>query len=302
MSNNQGNTSLDINHLPDQELLDRAKEAGAKGFFDHAHNLATLLNARLDKNTILHRELEIFFAELIERKSNKKNIDIMVFGDSLSLPQPEYLKKYDPILNPFLSTKLEGTYPVKLERDLSSIMPERDFRVTNLSKRGYTVRDLVDMRHDVFCWYNPDIVIFHIGLVDAFPRGEKLDEQKTSLDDFDNFFNSIMKFRDTTCPEKTCIFVDISPTNKNIAQKYPAYLQHIKDYNEVFKNLSSQYRNTTCLHMETMFDKSSPYDLLHFDGQHLSVQGHEKVAFALTHIIQNQMKSWTDIAQSHEKI
>lgn len=275
------------NCLSDSELFDRARHAVSEGFLDHSLNMCQILEKRLinDVDNELWHDIQLMIGSIKEKINNKKTLDVIILGDSLSLPRPENLREYDASFNPFLSTRYKDTYPVVLEGLLQQLLPDSEIKVINLSKRSYTVLDLVDMRHDVFCWYNPDVIIIQVGLVDCFPRGKELNQQNVTINDFERYMNLVVEFRNQACPSKKCIFIGVSPTDKKTASKFPTFPEYVSAYNQVIQSLCENGDNLFYLDMYSLFDEESPYELLHYDAQHLSTVGHNMVAGSLLRLL-----------------
>ncbi len=241
---------------------------------------------KVDDSLINKRKL--LAEELIKECVNKNNFLVTIAGDSLSLPRPWYLKKFDPELNPFLATKYFDTYPQILENILSDRLSFKKVRVNNsLAQRGFNITSLTARLPDIFSYYDPDLVIIQVGIVDCWRRGENLDKQDVPLPKYLRHLQKIIDYRDKACPNKPLILMGLCPTDPKLYKRNSGMNQIIEEYNNAIRDAIKSKVGITFFNTGALMNMDDPYSLIHRDGIHFSTSGHTLIAKALGNMIVN---------------
>jgi lysophospholipase L1-like esterase len=275
--------SSSVNYNEKIACIDKAID---EGMYHHAKRWIQSLDA-LDVSDGIEKQ------RLSEKLSNalkaKDSFKILICGDSLSLPRPFYNKQYDVESDPFLSTSLESTYPCLLERLITQdVLPIKQVRSFNLSQRAATIRDLLEKRDDIFCYYVPDVVILQVGIVDCWVRNLEMNEKFASIDEFRDIYEQLISYKLRVCPDVCLILCGIAPTVEEISHVHKLMPPIIKQYNEVIQKTAEKF-DQHFLDTTKLFNKDTPYDLIHHDGIHLSTNGHKIFAESLVNIIVNDI-------------
>lgn len=210
---------------------------------------------------------------------------VLIIGDSLSLPRDE--------------VQYEETWPYLLSEKSGE-----NFHVINLSRRASTTKRLDIEGKDVFEYYNPDIVIIQLGIVDCSPRlmgsmeskivsllpkllrkkyisiikkvrnrSEK--RVKVKLNHYRKYLlNYIKKVNEYNCK---IICLKIGNVGKSTLVKNPKINISIENYNNVLKEICSSFD----LQFIDPFFNSSDVNKGEYtidDGYHLSAKGNQVIS------------------------
>ncbi|VEP18100.1 Putative iron-regulated protein (modular protein) [Hyella patelloides LEGE 07179] len=279
------------NHPNIVDFLSLTEQALAQSLLDKAEQYLNSFDNSIKKNT--HNEISdsllnkrhVLAEKLIIARQNKKNFLILIAGDSLSQPVPWNLKKFDPELNPFMATKYFDTYPQILEDIISDRLFSKKVRVNNsLAQRGFGITSLTARLPEIFSYYDPDIIIIQVGVVDCWLRGNNLERQNVPLPQYRQKLSKILRYKDKACPNKPLILMGISPTNPKLYQRNTGMNQIIEDYNNSIQQIAQETGNTF-FDTSALMDADNPHKLIHQDGINFSTSGHRMVAQALGDLI-----------------
>jgi lysophospholipase L1-like esterase len=157
---------------------------------------------------------------------------IVLAGNSLSLPRPHRIKQFDPSEERELAIHYEETYSDLLEKGLRSLYPNRHVSVQNRSQRGYTIVDVLQQFDDHLYYFQPNLIIMHIGVVDCWYRKELDGRTYVNIQNFTKNYLTIinrMKLR----PETKLLVIGIAPTTARMEERYPGIREQIGEYNHV---------------------------------------------------------------------
>lgn len=219
---------------------------------------------------------------------------ILIIGDSSVMPRDDvgYMETY--------------IYHLRENHD--------NFHVINKSQRGHSVDDIYANRKDYLTnGFNPDIIIFHYGIVDSFPRpipsGRKINYIYQLLAyvkiDFDTIlkkiklyylFSNIFNFKTVNInvfKNKTYDLVNIA---KNIGAKKIILLgiikpskilnrvkiaqEEVNKYNKIFQQIATEHEEVTYIDNYDMTDLDTLWD-----GHHFTATGMFKIYKKIIEII-----------------
>lgn len=279
------------NHSSIVDFLSLTEQALAQSLLDKAEQYLNSFDSSIKDNT--HNEIsnsllnkrQLLTEKLITARKNKKNFLILIAGDSSSQPVPCNLKKFDPELNPFMATKYFDTYPQILEDILRDRLYFKKVRVNNsLAQRGFGITNLTARLPEIFSYYDPDIIIIQVGVVDCWLRGNNLERQNVPLPQYRQKLAKILQYKAKACPNKPLILMGISPTNPKLYQRNTGMNQIIEDYNNSIQQIAQETGNTF-FDTSALMDADNPHKLIHQDGISFSTSGHRMVAQALGDLI-----------------
>lgn len=204
---------------------------------------------------------------------------ILVLGDSLGLPRPHRINNYS-FNDRTLAVTYDQTYPAQLTKLLKGKL-YNDFEVINRSKRSCTLRDIVSEFVDYFFFYEPNLIVLQIGIVDCWLRENN--RQNVPIQDFELYITKILKWMSYR-KEVKLIIVGINQTSNKMEERYPGINLEIKKYNSVYQkfvdNKTVFYIDThEFIHSENLFDYLLP------DDQHFNPNGNFQVAMHLSKFI-----------------
>lgn len=206
---------------------------------------------------------------------------ILILGDSLGLPRPHRINNYSP-LEQELAVSYEQTYSSIIQRSLlESFKLEPYFEVINRSRRFCTLRDIDAEFADYLFFYEPDIIVLQIGIVDCWFREGRT--QMVNSEDFQNYLNNILKMLSL---RQNCflIIVGISPTSSKMDERHSGLNAEISKYNQIYKAVVDNKR-IFYIDMEQYVDPTDVHKYLLPDDHHLNPDGNQLVANDLLRLI-----------------
>lgn len=214
---------------------------------------------------------------------------VLVLGDSLGLPRPYKMQNYSPTEKE-LAVSYDQTYPSILQKELlEKFRSEPYFEVVNRSKRFCTLKDIASEFTDYLFFYEPDIIVLQIGIVDCWFRESKM--QIVNSEEFKGYLNKIMLMLSLR-PNCYLIIVGISPTSIKMDERYPGLNKEIKKYNNIYKDCVDNKR-FFYIDMEKYVEPANVYKYLLLDDHHLNPQGNrlvaEKILKIIHSLVYNQM-------------
>lgn len=205
---------------------------------------------------------------------------ILILGDSLGLPRPHRMNDYSPE-ETNLAVSYEQTYPSIIQRQLL-LENTSYFEVINRSKRSCTIRDIANEFSDYLFFYQPDIIVLQVGIVDCWFREGK--KQFVNSYDFKNYLDSIisrLQFR-TNCK---LIIVGISPTSVKMDKRYAGLNDEIKKYNDIYIKCVD-YNQIFYVNLEEFINPFNLSEYILPDDHHLNPKGNKLVAGEVLNIIE----------------
>jgi lysophospholipase L1-like esterase len=215
---------------------------------------------------------------------------ILIAGDSLGLPRPHRMNNYNP-KEKELAVHYENTYGYILEKKLRGAYPENNVHVINRSQRFLTIKNIFNQIVDHAYFFEPDVLILHVGIVDCWFRNELNGGQMTPINDFKKYLLEIVKVIRNR-PNTKMVIIGISPTSLKMDNRYHGQNKEIHKYNMVFKDFVD-YQQIFYIDMEKQIDINNIHEYLLPDDHHLNIIGNKLVANLLEKLlsafIENEM-------------
>lgn len=206
---------------------------------------------------------------------------VLVLGDSLGLPRPHRINNYLPSEKE-LAVSYEQTYPSIIQRDLlGKFNVEPYFEVINRSRRFCTLKDVDSEFADYLFFYEPDVIVLQIGIVDCWFREGR--RQEVNSVDFEKYLKKIMLMLSLR-PNCFLIIVGISPTSVKMDERYTGTNKEIKKYNNIYKEYIDNKR-VFYIDMEKNVDPIDIHKYILPDDHHLNPHGNKLVADEILKII-----------------
>lgn len=208
---------------------------------------------------------------------------ILITGDSLGLPRPEKIKSFKPSITKKMLISYADTYSYLLQKNLQEKHSNHNFYVINRCQRLSTIKSVEKTFSDHLFFFQPDIIVMQVGIVDCWFREKFNGKQYIDIDKFKVYYNKIiskLKLR----PETLFIIIGICPTSLEMNKRYPGILVEIKKYNNVLKS-NADNKQIFYIDMEKNIDPANPFKYLHYDHHHLNKEGNILVAQELEVII-----------------
>ncbi|MFT9819919.1 GDSL-type esterase/lipase family protein [Lysinibacillus sp. NPDC056185] len=153
--------------------------------------------------------------------------------------------------------------------------------VINRATRACTIKHVNQGFIDYLCFYEPDIIVLQIGIVDCWIRENG--KQFVSKGEFFNSMNGIVDLLKKR-PNGQMIIVGICPTSEKMESRYPEINQEINFYNNIYK----QFLNEKQIHfidMEQFIKSTAISTYLLPDDQHINPNGNKLVATEVIKIV-----------------
>lgn len=210
---------------------------------------------------------------------------ILALGDSLGLPRPYKIKEYAPIEQQ-LAVPYSNVHSSILHRALINQFGQNQVvEVINRARRFTTIKDVYNEFWDHLFYFEPNILILQVGIVDCWLRDYLENQQLVRFELFEIYLKAILKllsFR-KNC---TLILVGICPSSKKMYQRYQGMENEIQKYNIALKKATEQ-QHVFYIDMEKNISPNNPHQYLLLDDIHLNTLGNELVAKECFEIIKN---------------
>lgn len=207
---------------------------------------------------------------------------ILVLGDSLGLPRPHRITNYSPSEKE-LAVNYENTYSSLMQQYFfNEYKNEKYFEIINRSKRMCTIRDVSNEFNDYLFFYEPDIIVLQIGIVDCWFRENR--RQMVPKAEFEAHVSSIVSRLDLR-PNCKLIIVGICPTSIKMDQRYPKLNLEISKYNDIYMKFVD-YNKIFCVNMENLIDPTHLNEYILPDDHHLNPKGNKLVAGEVLKLIE----------------
>lgn len=205
---------------------------------------------------------------------------IVVLGDSLGLPRPHRINAYSPE-ELDLAVSYEQTYSSIIQKKLFEQYKGTFFEVINRSRRSCTIREIAREFSDYLFFYEPDVIILQVGIVDCWFRENR--KQIVNIKEFEMHLNSIVKVLKSR-PKCKLIIVGISPTSLKMDTRYPRLNTEIKKYNDIYISVVN-HNEIFYVNLENFIEPSNLSEYILPDDHHLNPKGNELVAEEILKII-----------------
>lgn len=208
---------------------------------------------------------------------------ILVAGDSLGLPRPHRINNYSPNEKE-LAVAYENTYSSIINRELLEHFNMNPLvEMINRSRRFQTIKNVFAEFTDHLFFYEPDVIIMHVGIVDLWFRENLGGKQMIEKEIYKQYFLNILKLLKLR-PNCKIIIVGISPTSLKMEKKYPGINCEIRLYNQILKS-QVDHKTIFYIDMENYVDSKDPNQYLLPDDHHLNKEGNKLVAEKLIYLI-----------------
>jgi len=137
---------------------------------------------------------------------------ILVAGDSLGLPRPHRINSYSPDETE-LAVSYENTYSSILNKELLDYYKmEPNIEVINRSRRFQTIKNVTEEFADHLFFYEPDVIIMQVGIVDCWFRENLSGKQMVDRESYKQYLLKILELL-AHRPACKVIIIGISPTS-----------------------------------------------------------------------------------------
>lgn len=201
---------------------------------------------------------------------------ILVAGDSLGLPRPHRINSYSPDETD-LAVSYENTYSSILNKELLDYYKMEPYiEVINRSRRFQTIKNVTEEFGDHLFFYEPDVVIIQVGIVDCWFRENLCGKQMVDRESYKQYLSKILELL-AHRPLCKVIIIGISPTSVKMQKKFPGINREIRLYNQVLKS-SVDHKTVFYIDMEKHIDPQQAQKYLLPDDSHLNKEGNQLVA------------------------
>ncbi|CAH1192864.1 hypothetical protein PAECIP111893_00347 [Paenibacillus plantiphilus] len=208
---------------------------------------------------------------------------ILISGDSLALPRPHNPKTYDYGTETELAVNFHDTYGSLLQFGLQKLYPNAPIQVTNRAQRASTIVHIFNNLQDHLFFFQPDVFILHVGLVDCWIRPELETKQYVQIDSFISYYHSLLHYIQKK-PKTKCIIIGICPTSEKMYNRYPGLDNEIKKYNLILNQADEQ--QFFFIDMNKHLESEPLNQYLLPDDQHLNKSGNKLIYKQTLKIIQ----------------
>ncbi|WP_342600375.1 SGNH/GDSL hydrolase family protein [Psychrobacillus sp. FSL H8-0483] len=208
---------------------------------------------------------------------------ILVAGDSLGLPRPNRINNYSPDETE-LAVAYENTYSSIVNKNLLEHFKMDPFiEMINRSRRFQTMKNVYEEFTDHLFFYEPDVIIIQVGIVDCWFRESLNGKQMVDKVSFEKYLSNILMLLNMR-PLCKLIIIGISPTSKKMEKKFVGINSEIRLYNEILK-AHVDNKNVFYVDMEKHVDSEQTQRYLLPDDHHLNRDGNKLVAEQLICIL-----------------
>jgi len=201
---------------------------------------------------------------------------ILVAADSLGLPRPHRINNYSPNETD-LAIYYENTYSSIINKELLNYYKMDPYiEVINRSRRFQTIKNVNDEFADHLFFYEPDVIMMHVGIVDCWFRENLEGKQMVDRKNYQQYFLNILELLKNR-PSCKLVIVGIAPTSIKMQKRYPGINREIRLYNQVLKS-SVDNKTVFYIDMEKHVDPHRTQKYLLPDDSHLNQEGNKLVA------------------------
>lgn len=208
---------------------------------------------------------------------------ILITGDSLALPRPYFINDYNPAKDHELAVSYDQTYGSLLQKELSQLYPEKYIELINRGQRAFTIKHVENQIIDHTYFFEPDIIILHVGIVDCWFRAELNSKQYVDIQSFEKAAQHIVNIINSTKTTKI-IIIGICPTSMKMERRNKGLLKEITKYNEVFKKYI-EHNRIFYVDMEKHINPNNPHKYLLPDDHHLNRDGNYLIFNELKNLV-----------------
>lgn len=208
-------------------------------------------------------------------------MNLLIAGDSLALPRPHRINNYH--FEKELAVHFNETYGYLIQMELQKIVTDKMLTITNRSRRAATIKHIHQEIVNHIFYFNPDVLILHVGIVDCWIRPELEQKQHVLLEEFAKYYLDIISYVKKR-PEMKCIIIGACPTSNKMEDRTPGLLLEIMKYNFVLKS-EADSQQIFYVDMEQHVSSDDPHKYLLPDDHHLNKDGHALVSKLILNVI-----------------
>lgn len=208
---------------------------------------------------------------------------ILIAGDSLTLPRPYRINEFNPENDKELAVHYHETYGSLLQKELNRLYPNKYFEVINRGQRAFTIKHVVNQIFDHVYYFQPNIFILHVGIVDLWFREELNGGQYVNLSSFEENVQKVIKIINSVQNMKL-IIIGIAPTSLKMNKRYKNILLEISKYNNVYKKYVD-FNQIFYIDLEKHIRPEDPHKYLLYDDHHLNREGNKLIFNKLKNLI-----------------
>lgn len=208
-------------------------------------------------------------------------MNILITGDSLALPRPHRINNYK--LEEELAVHFHDTYGYLVQAALQNKFPDKMITVTNRAQRAATIKDIHREGGNHIFFFQPDVLIVQVGIVDCWIRPELEQLQYVKLPEFIRYYLELIQMIKQR-PKMKVIFIGICPTSEKMEGRTPGLLSEIMKYNLALKSRVDN-EQIFFIDMDEHVSSKDPHRYLLPDDHHLNKAGNALVADKIVNII-----------------
>ena len=226
------------------------------------------------------------------KKINKRTEFLVLFGtDSLANPRIWNVHSEDGGgSRQELAVDFMKTYPILLQEKIKDYFSMNDVVTNVYANRGSGYGMLVVRAADFFHFYFPkdnkaDLTIFQAGISECWLKDDG--KPRVSTETFESNVKKIMDIKKRHDPDNPSIFISIMPTTQKYQKRQPKQNTIIAEWNQILKD--NLIDNCFYVDVEKFFYENPDLQeiMVHPDGHHLNIEGHEIYAQLLLNTIKN---------------
>ncbi|MEN2768683.1 SGNH/GDSL hydrolase family protein [Ornithinibacillus xuwenensis] len=208
---------------------------------------------------------------------------VLFIGDSLGLPRPHRINKYAPNEKE-LAVAYEETYSSIINMELVRKYNLNPYvEVINRCKRFYTIKNVYEEFSDHLFFFEPDVIVMQVGIVDCWFREELKGKQLVSKDNYEIYLKNILTLLEHR-PNCRLIIIGIAPTSTKMEDRFNGINQEIATYNTILKSKINN-KNVFYVDMEKYIKPDSVHEYLLPDDHHLNKYGNKLLAELIQDIL-----------------
>ncbi len=181
--------------------------------------------------------------------------------------------------NRTMAVAWDQTYGRVVRSLLLELDPGLEVEIVNRARRFFSIREVLAEATDHLYFFEPDVVILHVGIVDLWPREELQWKSRTPPDEF---LDSCRQLASIVAqqPQTKLIILGVCPSSAKMYGRYPGLQELIATYNHILLDQADANQIFYIHPLEFMSDQNLGAHLLP-DDQHLNVEGHRGFARAI---------------------
>lgn len=214
---------------------------------------------------------------------------ILFIGDSLGLPRPHKINKYSPSEKE-LAVAYEDTYSSIINFELlKKYKLDPYIEVINRAKRFYTIKDIKNEFADHLFFFEPDVIVIQVGIVDCWFRDHLNGKQMVGIEEFEKYLMNILNLLKQR-PNCRLVIIGIAPTSTKMDNRYKGINKEISSYNEIIK---SNINHSTIFYvdLEKHIRPTTINEYLLPDDNHLNKKGNRLLSKLLINLLKAIIES-----------